>query len=374
MKTDLSWEELLERARSSEELSPLARSQAEWAIDHLSRHLPSHVLELSHHFGRFCVNRAPWVLNWLTLFSNSLLRLEASSGFESLLSRLADPTKYDEAMSVLQVASRLAAVDLSVSIDIPVQVDGKIKVPDLRIKNVVCDDKLFVEVSVLGLSDDQRQESEHYRQLSDLLFMNVPQVISSGRLLRTLSESHFEEVKRRITDTIEVVKKHRKLQELHMPDVVTLAIAPADQATALNLWCERHSIDPGSFSGPTGQVDHVKRLKIKTRKEAEQLPDGFPNIIYVWYNDLAGRISNPASILPQLEEMVFALPSVCLVVVAARVAGLGQSTMQMSGMNRFGRTVYGDFIAEDYIVIPNRFCTAKIAPATFTKLISAFSA
>ena len=130
---ELTWDYILKTRRENGG-DPIVSAEAEErALIHLRSILGEDVNAFPERVLRTLLDRSPWTYRWLTWLSSAIARAERADGFGSLRERLAQQSKFEEAYSVLQVADGLAAADLSVRFDIPVQVGTNLKVPDILV-------------------------------------------------------------------------------------------------------------------------------------------------------------------------------------------------------------------------------------------------
>ena len=158
------------------------RKQTEAALCHLRSVFGDDVSAVPELVLRNLFNTAPWSYDWLAWLSESLVRLSSAAGIGSLHKRLADPTRFMEAYSVLQAAERLHAVGLEISIDVSVEVGLGKKVPDLQVRNSETGAMFFVEVSELFLSARQAAGSAALDPLIRQL-LQATGIVFAGRFL-----------------------------------------------------------------------------------------------------------------------------------------------------------------------------------------------
>lgn len=163
------------------------------------------------------LNFAPWTYDWLVWLSRSIRSVEGADGYASLRGRLADPARFDEACSVLQVAERLVAVGFDVGIDQPVLVEGARKVPDVRVDDREANAQFHCEISVqysaAALSEQSRAADG---VMESLLFGSREHVSFAGGFLRPIAQSEIDGLARRVQwelMEIEVAEQCRKKLE-----------------------------------------------------------------------------------------------------------------------------------------------------------------
>ena len=204
-------------------------------------------------------------------------------------------------------------------------------------------------------------------------FFPAHRLAFSGRLLREVSEAHAQEIERKVSVLAARAKEGQGLQELMLPGVIELALCSEDEGSLLALWCEQRGLAPGQFSAPGTNVNNLKRLQRRIGEEAKQLPANHPNLLVIHSMEAIRVSDNPEHLIPSLEEAIFDKPNICMFVLTGTELGGGPEESRSLGPHVFRRrTLYG--LRETSYVLLNRFCRAKIAPATLTKMLTAFSA
>src|ERR1700733_11588347 len=98
---ELTWNYILKTRRENDRDPSASVEAAERALVHLRSTMGEDVIALPERFLTTLLNWAPWTYRWLTWLSNSIAQVEHVDGFDSLRQRLSDPSKFEEAYSVL---------------------------------------------------------------------------------------------------------------------------------------------------------------------------------------------------------------------------------------------------------------------------------
>ncbi|MBI3706676.1 MAG: hypothetical protein HY246_03190 [Proteobacteria bacterium] len=373
-----SWDYLIAHCDGIEGLSPLEREKAKRAFAQLRKVFGNDFLKESYDnnhpmIGWRIANQAPWTRKWCIWFSEAIERAESAKGFSKILERLCDSRRFDEGLSVLDVADRLARAKFSIEFDEPVTIEGTKKIPDLRISNADVDEIFYGEVSVLGQSKPEATMWERFHKVTSIFSRPGQNLLSCGRLLRTLSEESLSEVVNDVEQLISVVQSRNCFQELIRPGVIELAVAPPHDSTILSLWAEQRSLTPNQFSAPHEYVNELGRLKAKFAKKVQQLPIDLPNLLVIQADNLLWNIKNREELITNVEEMVFSHSNLLILVLCSGVIMSPEKLSQSYGMNKYSRieTIYDT--SNDYYIFLNKFCTVKITPLTITRIFSAFS-
>ena len=107
--------------------------ELEASLDHIRETFGERPMALPVTLLERLLNAAPWTEEWLCWLSAAMRRTETADGFQALRERLIDPDRHQEALSVLQVGDRLLAAGFAIAFEHPVLVEGKWKVPDIRV-------------------------------------------------------------------------------------------------------------------------------------------------------------------------------------------------------------------------------------------------
>jgi hypothetical protein len=272
------------------------REQAELALCHLRSLFGDDLNAVPALVLRTLFNTAPWTCNWLAWLSDSVVRLSSAVGIDSLRERLADPRRFMEAYSVLQVAERLHMVGLEISIDIPVMVGARERIPDLQVRDSETGEMFFAEVSVLFISERQAAGSGAFDQLSRQL-VQTPGIAFAGRLL-SLPADDVSGIANRLTWELVEMQHCPGLREIMLPNVLELAIAPAEQMHIVEEWAVKRGLQLGSFAGPPNVIDLGARFRQKVAVKVEQLPPERSNLLVIPAQELFFCVGNPLELLP----------------------------------------------------------------------------
>jgi hypothetical protein len=369
--TSIKWDDIASKLPLTDGLSTIEIERARHGFEHIrsifERDHPA--LNTAHPLANYLNNHAQWVNFWIYWLSEALYLAKKAPHFSNLLARLNDPNRFDEALLVLASAERLYRASLTVDFDVPTRIGSVEKYPDLFLTNLQGRDHLFAEVATLGQAYQEKRFWDSFRKLTDLFMWS--DLLVSGRLHRHLSDRHLVELIPQVTNLLERVKTENRFHEFIIPDVIEIAAAPREQAPQVSFWCDQKGIATSQFTGPALDVDHLKRLQRKIGEEVKQLPADLPNLLIIKANDILLSASNPQSLVAPIEEMIFQQPNVCVVVICSDAIGIPRRGTTFYGIHQFARSSIGMTIQTHFTFL-NKFCEAKIAPATFSKLMSAF--
>jgi len=155
---------------------------------------------------------------------------------------------------------------------------------------------------------------------------------------------------------------------LTISGVIEIGIAPVDDLTHLEEWASDKGLKIGHFEGPRFEIDEIRRIRTKIRKEQKQLPNNSPNILVILdrnFNMLARNIDQAIS---ELEEEVYEYSHLLFVIIAGKHFGFSEDKSFMKGQHVYIEKTRSDHIVEKFIVLLNRFCDYKVSPSVITKV------
>lgn len=201
-----NWDKLAEHCQVVEGLTQLEKDRCNQAFVLLKKELGEGFLkEISsagHPFESYITNTAPWTRRWLIWFAEAINDLKRHGDFGKLLSRLKNPTKFGEGLSVLNVAHKLSKVGFKLTFDHQVDVAGQPKVPDIKVLDIEANEEFYVEVSILENSQVQRTAMETLNGIAQVFWNSIPFLLYSARIHKTLSRSHLEEIRGRVSEEV----------------------------------------------------------------------------------------------------------------------------------------------------------------------------
>ena len=373
----LDWNNLINNCEKLD-LSALDKTNAKVALKFLSKELGNDFLRngfASQHpiLGNYIFNQAPWTRKWLTWFANSLKEIKDQDNYQNLLKRLKDSDKYKEALSVFKIAVKLSLSGFSISIDPKISKSERTKIPDLKIINNENGEELFVEVSIQGRSIIAKEASMTSEKINDLFWKYLPQLMYSGIVHKTLSETHLHSVLIKINRTIDKVLSENAFHELIIDGVLEIGIAPINEKESLENWSANRGLQIGEFKGPPYYINEIQRLRGKIDSEQRQLPLEFPNIVVIYNNNLFLMNNNIIQIINELEEDVYRFPHLLFAVISSEyILAKRENLVRMKDQHVYLVKPTEYLHTEEDIILFNQFCKHKISPSTVTKIYSSF--
>lgn len=367
-----SWEGLAAQCDTIDGLSTVEREKARRAFHTLGNLLGADFLELAirerHPILHSLVNIAPWTRRHFSWLADALTNLQDAAGFEGMIKRFRSPTQFGEAMSLIRTATSLQSAGFNIEFE--PRIPGFAKVPDLALVHQRTGERMYVEITVLQSSDIAKAaERTSFGVMSQVLFA-APHLNFAGRIYRSLSERHLADVVEQVRAT--VARGKTTFQELVIPSVVEIALAPDSDRELLDAWAAEHGLEIGSFSGPPIGVDEVQRVRSRIKGEQKQLPADVANIVVVeGFNAFVdGR---PIEyIVSEIAETLYDAGHVSAAVISGGYMGAGVAEAMMYGQHCHVRRRRFDVLIEEHLVLVNRFCHTPMSPAVLSDLYRAY--
>jgi hypothetical protein len=323
--------------------------------------------------GNFIFNQAPWTRKWLYWFAESLKELKDHEGYYQLVERLKDADKYHEALSVFKMAVKLSYAGFKIAFDQTVQVSNRIKKPDIKITNPENGEIIYVEVSIQGQNYLTKEASTINFRIHDQLWKHFPKLNYSGKILKSLSESHLESILLKLNRVVEKVLKENSFYEFKIEGIIEIGISPSDDTATLELWSKKHDLKVGEFIGPKVNTNELQRLRGKIDAEQKQLPNDSPGIVIINNNNLYLGIQVIDMVISELEEYVYRFPHLLFsVIYADYFCGRRESLIKIKDQHVYVVKPTDHLHTEEDIVLFNQFCKHKISPSTIAKVYNAF--
>lgn len=371
-----NWDKLGEHCQYLEGLSQLEKEKGRQAFEFLKKELGEGFLReifgARHPLESYIANTAAWTRRWLIWFAEAINDLKRHGNFDSLLFRLRDPGKFLEGLSVLDVGHKLSQVGFGLSFDQKIDVSGHRKTPDIRALDVESKEEFYVEVSILNGSLVQKNAMETLDGITQVFWSAIPFLRYSGRIHKTLSRSHLDEIRTKVSEELSRVSKEGGFRELNISGVLDLAMASETGMQLLEKWVAERGLVVGQMTGPAINVDEVFRVKRKIEAEQRQLPIDKPNVLVVMSNDVFWGGPDIAEKINHLEEAVYEYPHLLCAVVSGRYMGVGESRSIMKDQHVFTVKPRTDLHVEQHLILLNKYCAHKVYPRTITKIYNGF--
>lgn len=186
------WKKLMQHCEVLEDLTDFEKERAKRSFQYLKEELGENFLDDAfdehHPIRQYIVNLAPWTRRWITWFADALKELKDQKNYSSLINRIKDKNKFNEGISVLEVAYKFSKAGFGITIDPQVKVSEQTKIPDLKIIDKDTKEELFAEVSVSSESRIARDASQTMQRITEPLWRSVPFMHYCGCIYNLNSE------------------------------------------------------------------------------------------------------------------------------------------------------------------------------------------
>jgi ribosomal protein L19 len=370
-----NWEKLIEHSQTIKELTFLEKERVKRAFQFLRQELGEEFLKDAFKEGHpicgYIRNLAPWTRKWIIWFADALNELKYQENYDSLLKRIRDKARFEEGVLVAEVGFKFSKSGFKITID-PEESSRGGKIPDLKLVDKDAGDELFVEISQMGSSKVEEQASQTLHAVVDVLWRSIPFVQYCGRIHKTLSKRHLNEVVKKVEETLEKVKKDNVFHELLIEDVIEVGMAPEKDKEILEKWALERGLHVGEFIGPPIDVNEILRTKRAIREEQKQLPQEYPNIVVIKNTDLFFRTRDVRKAINELEEEIYEHPHLLFAVISGEFIGLAKDELLMKDYHVYLEKSRFELFAELYIILFNRFCEHEISPSVIAKIYNSF--
>jgi len=274
------WDLVIEETLENESMSADMRRDCVGALEYLQHELPPEACRIL--FDRYLCNHAQWTRALAFKLAETLARTENCSGYPTLIRGLSHADRFDEAMSVLDVAHHFLSPGLSVTFD-PELPEGNTKCPDLLIVEERSGERLYVEVTA--------QNSPPGVQLSQQALLTVflpvlcsrdPGIEYCAYLDQYPEGPAQEEFRSAVAECVESLSPDHPFASISIRDVLLLAVARPEASMQLKEWGAERGLKPNTISGSSVEVASNLRLSRRIRAKQEQLPRKYPGLIVVY--------------------------------------------------------------------------------------------
>ena len=370
------WDKLAEHCQVVEGLTEFEKVKCRQAFELLKKELGEtflkEVSDTKHPIQGYVANTAPWTRRWFIWFAEAINDLRRHGNFDKLLSRLKDPEKFGEGLSVLDVGHKFSKVGFKLTFDHRADVSGHPKIPDIQVLDVEANEEFYIEVSILGDSDVQTTAMETLNGITQVFWNSIPFLQYSGIIHKVLSKNHLGEIRGRVSEAVSRVSTVGGFRELIIAGVLELGMASEAGKELLEKWVAERGLTVGQMTGPPINVDEVFRVKRKIEAKQRQLPTDKPNVVAVMSNGVFWGGSDIAEKINHLEEAVYEYPHLLCAVVSGRYMGVGENKTIMKDQHVYIVKPRADLQVEQHLILLNKYCGHKVYPRTITKIYNSF--
>ncbi|WP_155990165.1 hypothetical protein [Terrimonas ferruginea] len=184
---------------------------------------------------------------------------------------------------------------------------NKERCADIRITDEETGDSIYIEVSQLLLSDNQRSIQKQHSQLSNTIIDYGYDLPKACKQLKHLDEAQMKKT----IAMIRAMKDEAAAQKkccVYEDEFIKFAVTHPERIAELDEWCARHQIQRNSVGGLEVNFNDTPRLvdRNKIIGEIRQLPAGQPGTVYipvsVLYFYSMDKAETATAIMQQLEN------------------------------------------------------------------------
>lgn len=327
---------------------------------------------------------------------------ETVENFHSLKERIAsrDPDAFAEGLSVLEVAQRFHSAGFAVSFEPKVlvtQTSGEVraKFPDVRLRDGVTSEEVFVEVSRLLVGEAQRKSRQTFETLFNIwngLTLRYRAEISADdpfgksilpniKFYRSMTHQELETLAKALNELGSLVLSTDSFAELSIANVVEVGIAPPFDHQAVHEWAKGKDLKHPPVEGPPIENDEVERVirKIfadddKTAKKW-QIPDDGPGMVVLETNkNLILFTHDIRYVISALEQSILKEPKLNYIVLTLTFTSFETPGTVLKGIGNHTivRNSRTDGSIEYAVIIHNGKCRTPLSKNTAEKLVQAF--
>ena len=358
------WDTLVTQLGSIAELTPnelvtctqgLRFLQAELGDDFLRG-----VLRDNHPLRWTLANQVGWTRLWLAWLATALKYLRGASGLDAVTAKISDARKYAEAVSLVETGWRFARAGFAVSFEPDALVEGVRKKPDLLVVDAASGRQIYLEVTRQLVSFTQDKAWKTFMRLTSELMRHPVDTLYAGRLLKSLSAKHLDEVARTLRDFMATFRPNQGFSELNVPGVLSIGLASREGEVALREWAAKLGVEPGQFEGPPDETNELHRLALKVRKEEKQLPRTHPGLVIIGTSALPTAREHVAWIANILEESLHDYPQLLGVVLHGTYMGSSEELVLDMAPHFFLQYGGVPFEVSQQMFIANRYCDRRV--------------
>lgn len=375
-KDPLSWNDWAANVDSLQ-LSSRDKQQVKTAIGYLSdvlgqnflRKIQSSRQTMTHQFWGLLVNFAPWTRLELAALARDLKSLENSEHLDALLKSFREEKEYPHAELVVRSAARLAREGLLVTFEPTLPISNRQKQPDVRVSVPSTQETAFLEITMQKTSRKEQEHLDTQWRVTEKLFQVGSGVQWSGRVRKALSGPHLKELLARIETAAIKAAKPDGFQEIEEGGSYEFLFCSNE--ADLRAWCDHRRLKAWEFKGPHAEIDHIERVRSKIAEKQNQLPKNHPGSILISDSDLFFRISDPRTIICQVEEEVCKYPHLAIVVLQAQSVSDSSTEIVNVRQHRYSSRSH-ERGSEQFILLTNRFSSKPLSEDLTSRFWRAF--
>lgn len=388
----LEWKHHIEGIEQMEGFNAPERHQAKEALQYLQTVLGNDFLSraapdpsvASHPILQLLANYAPSSRRDLTRFAGYLRTLEGSENLTRIVVRLHDATRFKHDALVIKAAAGLVREGLQACFEPTMPVQDNQKQPDVRLDSAQTGETLFLEVAVQNIAKREREAEEAAQRIGNLLNAVVMDLYNkhgnldlrwAGRLYRTPSEPHLQEILDKIGDLARRAVSEETIVQFRDEGTLDLVFCHAHRRRLFDDWCRKLGMPEGEYCGTLGppvRTNDLERLKQKIEKEQRQLPSHAMNAILILDTIVFSKAQNLKNLINEVEEEVYKHSHVAIVILHSEYIGDGEGPpMFQKGEHRYTHREI-DGATEENLLLLNRYSRVRLSDNLVAKFCRVF--
>lgn len=288
-------------------------------------HIPSKVRGKTHplwgaqFWSAFCL--------WACDFADAIRMVRSDKHFYKLRKRLKDPGRFGEARSVLEAVVMFRKTGFQIELEPDLEINGRKKVPDLKLVNPDTGEAIFCEVTISESSDKEKLVSDTDMALSTAISAPGVTLHFSGRMYSACSREELEGLRDRVKRFCEDVAREPGFGTLEISGVLILSVSTESHTEWLKTWAAEMGAEVDYFGGPPVEVDRIRRTLSKATGKRWQLPNDHANLVLVEAGQLLsdlGTCSDPQIIPAAARAIAVEIskwPHICAVLIKGEHIG-----------------------------------------------------
>lgn len=353
------------------------KTQAKQAIRYIESVIGS-ALEGNHPIlQRIYQNQAPWAIRWLIEVANAIQLISTKKGGSLIIKKFKQTQTLNESLFQVYVAKVLLEGNYEIEF---IEESSDKKTPDIRITNLKTGNDLYLELTEIDKSSQEKQNEESYWEIAEVLNFDSMGNIQTKLYYRGFIRRYLSNVVRKSVIS-KIQNKIREANEvgfssLKIAGKLELVIANDANYTKLETWDKEKNIShkdttESKFSRleiPDPQPDKPFRIGNKIRKKRFQFNKLKPNALVIKFDDLFDKkdIKKIKSLIEDLEQYVYDFNDLdLLVIVDNQVGGFYKDTVYSRNNNLF--IIQNKFpIQKRILIIVNNHSAKKLEATSFS--------
>jgi hypothetical protein len=373
----LGWKDHIEGLERVHGFRGLERQEAEKALrylqivlgdDFLRKCCPGDPVVARHPVLMLLANCAPSSRLALARFADYVRALQGSDNIGNVLARLRDLREFGHDALLIKTAAGLVGEGLRVRFEPTMPVANNRKQPDLKVEEPLTGEAFYLEVVTQGPARRMDEAIHASSAVVNAVFGVSLDLCFSGRWRETPSEQNLADVLKRVKESAVRALNERTMVFVEEGGILEMALCHSDGKTSLlDPWSRERGLSCG-FLGPDITRNDTVRLRRKIRREQQQLPRGYANVIVILAPDTFLGLGGVPRVIREVEDMVFKYDHVHVVIVHGEHIDDRKAPFSGDvGGHGYTRRIL-DGTVENNLLLVNRDSRMKLSPELLNKL------